>query len=163
MNYIMMSWGNLNEKDVVEISDLCRIFATDEKVGYEPINGVHLFYFNSTVVDELIVTEMIEMFHDKMHFIFSEFDDRMSAFIPFDLTNGMQDIFSMEENVGIDIDSVDDEDGEEDINYIRLKYNIEKQVKKPSLDYLLEQVKAKGINSLTKYEKSILEEYANKL
>ena len=116
MNYIMMCWGNLNEKDIVEISDLCRIFATDEKVGYEPINGIHLFYFNSTIVDELIVTEMIEMFHDKMHFIFSEFDDRMSAFIPFDLTSGMQDIFSMEENIGIEIDSVDDEDGEDDIN-----------------------------------------------
>lgn len=55
-----------------------------------------------------------------------------------------------------------DEDGDEDEDPLIRKLKLKKDPKfmKPSLDSLLEKIKEKGIKSLTKYEKQLLNEYA---
>lgn len=51
-------------------------------------------------------------------------------------------------------------DEEEDPLITKLKLKKNSKYNKPTLDQLLEKVKEKGIDSLTKYEKQLLDEYA---
>lgn len=53
-----------------------------------------------------------------------------------------------------------DEDEDEDPLIRKLKLKKDPKFMKPSLDSLLEKIKEKGIKSLTKYEKQLLNEYA---
>lgn len=168
MNYLLTCWGSFDDNLKTEVSDLCRIFATNEVVGFEKLGDTYVFYFNSDIDDDLIVTELIEMFHDKMHFMFVEFSDRVSGFMPTEVSERIMDVFMVNENHGLKLEEYieeDDDDSEDidEITYLRVKNNLERQLKKPTLDYLLEQIKTKGLSSLTKYEKSILDEYATEI
>jgi hypothetical protein len=53
---------------------------------------------------------------------------------------------------------MDDED--EDPLITKLKLKKDPKYTKPTLDFLLEKIKEKGMESLTKYEKQLLNEYA---
>jgi hypothetical protein len=53
-----------------------------------------------------------------------------------------------------------DEDDDEDPLIRKLKLNNDSKFVKPSLDFLLEKINEKGMKSLTKYEKQLLNEYA---
>jgi len=52
-----------------------------------------------------------------------------------------------------------DNDDEEEL-ITKLKRNKDNTLTKPTLNQLLEKVKEKGIKTLTKYEKQILDDYA---
>jgi predicted transcriptional regulator len=67
----------------------------------------------------------------------------------------------MREMDNIDIESMlFNEDDEEDELITKLKRNKDNTLTKPTLDQLLEKVNEKGIKTLTKYEKQILDDYA---
>jgi len=53
---------------------------------------------------------------------------------------------------------MDDEDEDPLITKLKLKKDL--RYSKPTLDFLLEKIKEKGMESLTKYEKQLLNEYA---
>lgn len=68
---------------------------------------------------------------------------------------------SMKEIDNNDLHSITfDEDEDEDPLIRKLKLKKDPKFMKPSLDSLLEKIKEKGIKSLTKYEKQLLNEYA---
>jgi len=57
--------------------------------------------------------------------------------------------------------NLSENDMEEDDNFVALLLDeIKSKVSKPSLDYILEKIKSKGINSLTQFEKDTLTEYS---
>lgn len=59
-----------------------------------------------------------------------------------------------------DMDSLMNDDDDEDPLISKLKLKKDIRLSKPTLDSLLEKIKEKGLGSLTKYEKQLLNEYA---
>ena len=80
-------------------------------------------------------------------------DDEMGKIMDYFLDRHMREMDKM----GID-DMLYDEDDDE--LKIKLKRSKDNTLTKPTLDQLLEKVKEKGIKTLTKYEKQILDDYA---
>jgi len=70
-----------------------------------------------------------------------------------------QSLNELESN-GITPMFMSDDDDDEDPLITKLKLKKNPLYNKPTLDTLLEKVKEKGIDSLTKYEKQLLDEYA---
>jgi hypothetical protein len=81
-------------------------------------------------------------------------EEEMFKVMDYFLTQAMKDV----ENFEVNPMFMEDDDEDPLITKLKLKKN--PKYTKPTLDTLLEKVKEKGIESLTKYEKQLLDEYA---
>jgi hypothetical protein len=97
-------------------------------------------------------------------FILSELTDKVSVNMPKIYSDHLFDLENEDENLEIMLNTnkeMSENDSEEDDNFVALLLNdIKSKVSKPSLDVLLDKIKSKGINSLTPFEKDVLDEYS---
>jgi hypothetical protein len=96
-------------------------------------------------------------------FILSELTDKVSVNMPKIYSDHLFDLENEDENLEIRLNTnkeMSENDSEEDDNFVALLLNdIKSKVSKPSLDVLLDKIKSNGINSLTPFEKDVLDEY----
>jgi hypothetical protein len=97
-------------------------------------------------------------------FILSELTDKVSVNMPKIYSDHLFDLENEDENLEIRLNinkEMSENDSEEDDNFVALLLNdIKSKVSKPSLDVLLDKIKSNGINSLTPFEKDVLDEYS---
>ena len=97
-------------------------------------------------------------------FILSELTDKVSVNMPKVYSDHLFDLENDNESSTFRLNSnsnLSENDMEEDDNYVALLLDeIKSKVSKPSLDTILDKIKAQGINSLSQFEKDTLAEYS---
>jgi hypothetical protein len=138
---------------------------------FQHTKGILMFYF-STEVDKIEIFDYVTgiLFGITETFILTEVSDNVTVSLPsgikehlFDLENESNDI-----NMNIDMNKVKNNielfgDEEEDEDFVALLLGErERLLKKPSLDQILDKINSKGYESLSQYEKDVLDRYSKK-
>ena len=130
--------------------------------------GNIFFHFASEVSQEEIYEYVMISLIDKcQYFILVENTDTVSVFLPPNVQEHLMDLVNEGKDVEMKIKvdhnkSLLSEEDEEEFVALLLE-EVKKQVKRPSLDQLLDKLNSKGIDSLSKFEKDTLDDYSKKL
>jgi len=164
-NYLLVVLGKFKS------SELCRELAISitpivdsPHLKFNHMEGSLIFHFASDV-DQPDLSEYINsIFYDISDaIILTELNDKVSVFLPEEIKNHLFDLESdngdIEMKININKEMIDDE--EENDSFVALLLSeLKSRVPKPSLDYILEKIKAKGYGSLSQFEKDTLDEYS---
>jgi len=169
--YLLTIFGSFEEKDCMTIANNLQPIVDSQNLKFQYRDNVIILHFGSEfLLDD--VHEFIKMTDDVEEtfdmFILSEFNDTVSVH----MTDGTDEqLFDLdEETENIDMVKVTpkgkfenyyDEDNENDIALVLLN-EIKKNLNTPSLDQLLDKMVEHGVDSLTPYEKAILDNYSQK-
>jgi len=129
---------------------------------FQKTKSVVIFHFGSEVSQEEIY-DFISVYAES--FILSEYDDRMSVCFPEEIKEHLFNLESDLEKATINLDlssmrdEIDDDEIDEDFMASILS-ELKTNIRKPTLNQLLDKMLEKGMNSLSPYEKKILEEYS---
>jgi len=131
--------------------------------------GLLMVHFESKVEK----TEIYEyvggvLFQITETFILTEINDNVSVSFPLEVKGHLFDLENVDgSSTNFEMNKIKKsfEVSEEENDYINdflhsLSDNINTKIKKPTLDYLLDKITEKGFESLTQYEKDILENYS---
>jgi hypothetical protein len=127
-----------------------------------------MFHFGSDIIMEDIHEFMDLLAPDYFDsFVLCEWNDSVSVMMDeemslhlFDLDNDTDGVITVPSNSNHEMGTYD-EDDEEDIVTLLLK-EVKKGLTVPTLDQLLDKITENGVNSLTPYEKGVLETYSQK-
>jgi len=169
--YLLTIFGKFEEKDCMTIANNLQPIVDSQNLKFQYRDNVIILHFGSEfLLDD--IHEFIKMTDDVEEtfdmFILSEFNDTVSVH----MTDGTDEqLFNLdEEDENIDMVKVTpkgkfenyyDEDNENDIALMLLN-EIKKNLNTPSLDQLLDKMVEQGVDSLTPYEKAILDNYSQK-
>ena len=169
--YLLTIFGSFEEKDCITIASNLQPIVDSQNLKFQYRDNVIIVHFGSEfLLDD--IHEFIKMTDDVEEtfdmFILSEFNDTVSVH----MTDGTDEqLFNLdEEDENIDMVKVTpkgkfenyyDEDNENDIALMLLN-EIKKNLNTPSLDQLLDKMVEQGVDSLTPYEKAILDNYSQK-
>jgi len=169
--YLLTIFGSFEEKDCITIANNLQPIVDSQNLKFQYRDNVIIVHFGSEFllddIHEFIkMTDEVEETFDM--FILSEFNDTVSVH----MTDGTDEqLFNLdEETENIDMVKVTpkgkfenyyDEDNENDIALMLLN-EIKKNLNTPSLDQLLDKMVEQGVDSLTPYEKAILDNYSQK-
>jgi len=169
--YLLTIFGSFEEKDCITIANNLQPIVDSQNLKFQYRDNVIIVHFGSEFllddIHEFIkMTDEVEETFDM--FILSEFNDTVSVH----MTDGTDEqLFNLdEEDENIDMVKVTpkgkfenyyDEDNENDIALVLLN-EIKKNLNTPSLDQLLDKMVEHGVDSLTPYEKAILDNYSQK-
>jgi hypothetical protein len=169
--YLLTIFGSFEEKDCITIANNLQPIVDSQNLKFQYRDNVIILHFGSEfLLDD--IHEFIKMTDDVEEtfdmFILSEFNDTVSVH----MTDGTDEqLFDLdEETENIDMVKVTpkgkfenyyDEDNENDIALMLLN-EIKKNLNTPSLDQLLDKMVEQGVDSLTPYEKAILDNYSQK-
>jgi len=169
--YLLTIFGSFEEKDCITIANNLQPIVDSLNLKFQYRDNVIILHFGSEfLLDD--IHEFIKMTDDVEEtfdmFILSEFNDTVSVH----MTDGTDEqLFNLdEEDENIDMVKVTpkgklenyyDEDNENDIALVLLN-EIKKNLNTPSLDQLLDKMVEHGVDSLTPYEKAILDNYSQK-
>lgn len=124
-----------------------------------------IFHFASEVCQEEIYEYIRTTTFDltKM-FILTEYNDKVSLHLPKELKTHLLDLENESEDVELFIDMKkefmnDIKNIDENLMALLLE-EVKRNVKPPSLDFILEKINEKGLNSLSQFEKDTLEKYS---
>jgi len=137
---------------------------------FQHTHNVLLFSFASEVSKEELFDYITGiLFGITETFILTEVNDNLTVSLPKDIKEHLMDLEKEGDNVDMRIDMKEeknrtrnfmyDEEGEDDFVALLLE-GIKKSRKKPTLDEILEKILSGGVNSLSLYEKEILENYS---
>lgn len=165
--YILTVFGDFKSDAICqEIAIALTPLIDSPNLKFQYTNGVLIFHFASEMemsdIHEFLELTSYDLYNS---FILSEFTDKVSVFMPEETKNHLFDLDSASENTGISLDlrpkSRFEDNMEEDEEFVALLLNeVKKNLKPPSLDSLLDKIKTEGIESLTPYEKGILDNYS---
>lgn len=161
--FLLIIFGDFKEVD------LCKEFALtltpivdtpQLKFQYTP--GATIFHFGTEVPQDEIC-EYIESFipDEIISYILTEMSDKVSVKMPEINLQHLLDLNS-DEHSELKLKKSDKEESEGDEENLASLLNLIKHDTKPSLDSILDKIKANGMNSLTSFEIEVLNEYSNK-
>ena len=167
--YLLTVFGNFESEQCEEIAHCLEPLVDSTHLKFQFRNNVVLFHFASEFImgdiHEFVELMSYDLFDS---FILSEYNDTVSVFMTDDLKSHLFDLdnetegvvtFDLEPRNGFDM-SYDEED-EDDI-VTTLMNQVKKNLQVPTLDQLLDKVADDGVDSLTPYEKGILDNYSQK-
>jgi len=167
--FILILFGDFSSDEVTkEIAMDITPLVDSPHLKFQRTVGSILFHFASEVSQEEINDYVYSMLIDKTSsFILSEYSDKMTVNFPEDVKQHLFDLEKNTEDVYINMSinsSVKKELSEDDDDFVALLLEqIKEKVKKPSLDTLLDKINSTGFESLTKFEKDVLEEITQNL
>jgi hypothetical protein len=128
-------------------------------------SGVLVFHFASEVhQDEIYAYIQGSLVDVVSSFILTEMSDKVSLCFPQEVKTHLLDLENDGGDVQIKIDLNKNQlsfDEEEEDNFVALLLDeVKRQVKPPTLDQILDKINNKGFESLTQFEKDILDEYS---
>lgn len=137
---------------------------------FQHTKGVLIFHFETEVEKNEIYDYVTGiLFGITETFILTEITDNVTVSLPEDVKGHLFDLEKSSEEVTMNIDmnsiknnlefNSDDED-DEDFIALLLGQKDTNLIKKPTLNHILDKINSSGFNSLTPYEKDILEEYS---
>ena len=128
-------------------------------------NGSLIFHFATEISkDEIYDYVNGVLFGDCKGFILTELTDNMTLSFPKDILEHLLDLEKDESpdvkyRINLNEDIYNNEEFDEDFVSLMID-EIKKTTPKPSLDFLLEKIKEKGLRSLSQFEKDALKEYS---
>jgi hypothetical protein len=166
--YILTVFGDFNSNKICqEIALALSPLVDSTHLKFQYTNGILVFHFASEM-DMVDIHEFLEVTSYGLYesFILSEFTDKVSVFMPEHITEHLFDL----DNVCSDCTHVTinkdgnpelGEDMEENDEFVALLLNeLKGKLKQPTIDQLLDKISSQGIQSLTAYEKGILDNYS---
>jgi len=171
-SYLLTAIGNFDSEELCkEIAISITPIVDSPHMKFQHTKGILMFYF-STEVDKIEIFDYVTgiLFGITETFILTEVSDNVTVSLPsgikehlFDLESESNDI-----NMNIDMNKVKNNielfgDEEEDEDFVALLLGErERLLKKPSLDQILDKINSKGYESLSQYEKDVLDSYSKK-
>lgn len=164
-NYLVTLIGDFESDEICQgvVSAISPVIDS-ETVKVQRKTGVLLLYFASEMqLFEMHVALKILAKDLDYSFVLSEHTDKLSVFIPNDTE---LNFLNLSNNLESDLELIPkngyqfiDEMYEEELVALLLT-QVEQNTKAPKLDELLEKIKTDGIDSLTPFEKGVLESYS---
>jgi hypothetical protein len=165
--YLLTIFGDFKSDETCkEIAMTLMPLIDSPNLKFQFTNGSIIFHFGSEM-DMKDIYEFLEISSYDLYesFILSEYTDKVSVFMSEENKKHLFNLENADDNDGIEMVFVpkDPQDLEEeyDDDFVALILNeVKKNLKTPTLDQLLEKIKSDGVESLTQYEKGILESHS---
>ena len=169
--YILTVVGKINtEKLCKDLALGLTPIVDSPNLKFQHTNNVLLFSFASEVSKEELFDYITGiLFGITETFILTEVSDNMTVSLPKDIKEHLMDLEKEGENVDMRIDMKEeksrtrnfmyDEEGEDDFVALLLE-ELKENVKKPSLDFILDKISISGFESLSEREKNTLDYYS---
>jgi hypothetical protein len=163
--YLLIIFGNFESDDVTQEVALTITPLVDSKnLKFQKSNGSLMFHFASEIsqeeIDDYIVGSLFDICSS---FILTEFTDKVSIHLPDGLKEHLLDLENTSDDIHINMTpnlrSMNEDEEDDDFVALLLE-GLKKNVKKPTLDYILDKILSNGPESLTQFEKDILESYS---
>lgn len=166
--YLLTVFGDFDSDKCEEIARCMEPLIDSEHLKFQFRSGTIMFHFGSDIIMEDIHEFMDLLAPDYFDsFVLCEWNDSVSVMMDeemslhlFDLDNDTDGVITVPSSSNHEMGSYD-EDDEEDIVTLLLK-EVKKGLTVPSLDQLLDKITENGVESLTPYEKGVLENYSQK-
>ena len=164
--YLLVLFGKFESDDVCqEIALTITPLVDSPHLKFQKSDGSLVFHFASEISQDEINDYIIgSLFDICSSFILMEYTDKVSLFLPDGLKKHLLDLENSNDEIHINItpSSRSMNDGEEDDDdfVALLLENLKKDVKKPSLDFILDKIASTGFESLSQFEKDTLESYS---
>ncbi len=167
--YLLTVFGDFDSEKCEEIARCMEPLIDSEHLKFQFTRGAIVFHFASEILMEDIHEFMDLLSTDYFtSFILCEWNETVSVMMNDDLKQHLFDLDHNTEGVVIvpndttsQFDSYYDDEDEDDIVTLLLK-EVKKGLTTPSLDQLLDKIAENGVDSLTPYEKGVLETYSQK-
>lgn len=137
------------------------------QIKFQFTKGASVFHFGTEVPMEEInyyIKACLETDGINMSFILTEMNDKVSVSFPkvtyehlMDLESDKSSEVRLSQNT---VQTYENDDDDPQYENLASLLDLIKENKKPTLDFILDKIKDKGLNSLTNYEKDILSEYS---
>ena len=166
--YLLTVFGDFkNEKTCQEMAISVTPIVDSPQLKFQYSNGTVLFHFASRL-EQTEIYEFLEFALETFSnaYILAEFNDKVSVKLPdsvlehfYNLEDPTEGIDTLELDLNEIMDELTTSDDDEEFVALLLE-EVKKRVKKPSLDQLLDKIKEVGVESLTPFEKGVLENYS---
>jgi hypothetical protein len=168
--FLLTIIGDFKQEDILsEIALTLTPIVDSPHLKFQSSHGALIFHFASEVAQEEI--------HDYVQgslfglidcFILVEYTDKVSVCMTKELKDHLFDLENESDgvmNISLDMSHIknnsDFMEDEEDDDFVALLLNqVKEKVKKPSLDYILDKIANKGMDSLSQFEKDTLDLYS---
>jgi hypothetical protein len=165
--YLLTIFGDFKTNSVSnEIAMALTPLVDSPSLKFQFTKGVLIFHFGSEI-EIKDIHEFLELTSYGLYdsFILSEYTDKVSVFMSEENKKHLFNLENIDDNDGVEMVYVpkDPEEHEEeyDDDFVALLLNeVKKNLKTPSLDQLLDKIKSEGVESLTQYERGILESHS---
>ncbi len=169
-NYLLTVMGDIDsDKMCKEIALSISPLVDSPNLKFQHKNGLMMLHFGTEVNKQEIYDYVQGVLYGTVDtFTLMEINDDVSVFMPKDIHGHLFDLESMDDDVNmkLNMDSViNNEDFEEKIEdefISTVIAELNKQIKRPSLDQILDKINTTGYNSLTPFEQNTLENYSKK-
>jgi hypothetical protein len=160
-NYFLILLGNFeNESETKDIVVSLSPIVDSPTLKFNQTTGSLVFHFASEVSQEEMYDYIIVTVSEKCtSFFLTENTDKVSVFLPSSVSEHLLDLDKETMDLKWKPSKNFDEELDEEIVALLLE-GIKKSRKKPTLDEILEKILSGGVNSLSLYEKEILENYS---
>ena len=160
-NYFLILLGNFeNESETKDIVVSLSPIVDSPTLKFNQTTGSLVFHFASEVSQEEMFDYIIVTVSEKCtSFFLTENTDKVSVFLPSSVSEHLLDLDKETMDLKWKPSKNFDEELDEEIVALLLE-GIKKSRKKPTLDEILEKILSGGVNSLSLYEKEILENYS---
>jgi len=159
--YLLTVIGNVNEDDCPDIVLAMSDIIDSENVKFLHSPNSYMVCFESSVEKSNIFCYLQDILFDISDtYILSVINDNSTVSIPKSASEFIFDLNSAGEFT-INLTKQDYDEDDDDTELIELlRQRMGKEYQKPSLDFLLDKISQKGLNSLTQFEKQSLESYS---
>ena len=167
--FLLTIIGNFNQEDLLsEVALTLTPIVDSPHLKFQSSHGALIFHFASEVAQEEIHDYVQgSLFGLIDYFILVEYTDKVSVCMTKELKDHLFDLENESDGVSININmshiknNTDFMEDEEDDDFVALLLNqVKEKVKKPSLDYILDKIANKGMDSLSQFEKDTLDLYS---
>jgi len=178
--YLIFAYGEFGDVDIQRITtNLSPI--TDGRAFKFLYSSDHIiFHFSSEYSGEFLKQFIFESIHQECHMYFlTEKTDNVSYYLPKDskeyllnldniddsdmVVNGTDIVVNIEEQNENESFDDDDDDDVDELDALLIMSRLKKELRRPTLDEILDKIVDEGELSLTPYEKAILDKYSDKL
>lgn len=166
--YLLTVFGDFkNEKTCQEMAICITPIVDSPQLKFQYSKGTVLFHFASRL-EQTEIYDFLEFALERFSnaFILTEFTDKVSVKLPesvlehfYNLEDATEGVETLELDLNEIMDELTTSDDDEEFVALLLE-EVKKRVKKPSLDQLLDKIKEAGVESLTPFEKGVLENYS---
>lgn len=165
-SFLLIIFGEFESREMCkEIALSFTPLADSPRLKFQHTKGTLIIHFASEVDQVEIYDYTIGVLYGFTNqFILTEVNDKLSVYLPSDIKEHLFDLERDTTDVEMKVNSNNfalDKDEDVDDGFVALVLEeIKNNVRKPSLDSILEKIKKDGYSKLTQYERDILEEYS---
>jgi hypothetical protein len=169
VKYLLMVMGDFKSDEICQDIALTMSPIVDSpNLKFQYNDGLVLLHFASEVSKEEIEGYIVGVFYGISNkFILTELTDNVSVIMPEDVKNHLLDLDNADEDISSSINiqntkpSFEFGEEEEDDDFVALLLGeLRSKVKAPSLDQILDKINNNGLESITQFEKDILDGYS---